>query len=193
MSFCVTGEVKLNSQNHTEFELYLDPSSKAEVFNLNYCNSLSKRHSKGVGGDGGTKDKPPAKQSSFWSTWESEKGILTAGCLWFSVPKQQESAERSLGSSLQWCPQCGLSLSLWTSGGLKNNWEMGRAHHIFPTGHNLANVLPRRKSSSPEKHSLIKTDMDILEPSPAKGHEGDEGLGASVMKGETESWQRSAA
>lgn len=65
MSFCVTGEVKLNSQNHTEFELYLDPSSKAEVFNLNYCNSLSKRHSKVVGGDGGTKDKPPAKQSSF--------------------------------------------------------------------------------------------------------------------------------
>lgn len=69
---------------------------------------------------------------------------------------------------------------------------MGRAHHTFPTGHHLANVLPHRKSSSPEKHSLTKTDMDILEPSPAKGHEGDEGLGASVMKGETESWQRSA-
>lgn len=68
MSFSVTGEVKINSQNHTEFEPYLDPSSNAEVFNLNYCNSLSKGHSKGVGGDEGTKDKPPAKQSSFWST-----------------------------------------------------------------------------------------------------------------------------
>lgn len=44
MRFCVTSEVKTNSQNYTEFESYLDPSSNCDIFNLNCCKSLSGGH-----------------------------------------------------------------------------------------------------------------------------------------------------
>lgn len=86
MSSCVTGEVKINSQSHTESESYIDPSSDCDVFNLNCCKFLTRGRWEGGGEDGRgrTKDKPPAKahlSSPVSGACKREKGTLTDGYL----------------------------------------------------------------------------------------------------------------
>jgi len=158
MSFCVTGKIEINNQSHNSFESYLDPSSSCAVFNWSCCNSLTiycSFQSTLQEGDPEGENKihllSTFRKPSFCSTWETD--TFYTGYLFFFLSENQSRSLLTTGHLEAACDDVCNEGSAWAWGSQEGCKplvcgisRMERAHHTFPTLHNLERLPSHRKA-----------------------------------------------